>query len=78
MNETVLPSGILKSLDQLLDSPHLNVLLLGSHTIEVLRMNPFPDAFHTVMVTNDEILLLSGFWSIPMKTTTAVFSSSSA
>lgn len=56
MKGIVLPLSVLKSLDQLLDSPHLNVLLLRSHTIEVLDINLNPDAFHTVMVINDEIL----------------------
>ena len=56
MKGIVLPLSVLKSLDQLLDSPHLNVLLLRSHTIEVLDINLSPDAFHTVMVINDEIL----------------------
>ncbi len=61
MKGIVLPLSVLKSLDQLLDSPHLNVLLLRSHTIEVLDINLNPDAFHTVMVINDEISLSKWF-----------------
>ena len=61
MKGIVLPLSVLKSLDQLLDSPHLNVLLFRSHTIEVLDINLNPDAFHTVMVINDEISLSKWF-----------------
>ena len=61
MKGIVLPLSVLKSLDQLLDSPHLNVLLLRSHTIEVIDINLNPDAFHTVMVINDEISLSKWF-----------------
>lgn len=55
MRKTFSPLSILKSLNQLLDSPHLNVLLFWSHTVEVLCNNQNLVAFHTVMMNNDEI-----------------------